>query len=129
MAKLDSCLATATPTAVITRVALFRYRLQLPGFELPGALRRAQQDFDEHLARTLRRMAEALERKPNESTDELEAAFARLTETVRSFSPAVQEGMLAEQVKTFAALSERITNLALSLTKSMQNRGNHCTTR
>ena len=37
----------------ITRVALFRYRLQLPGFELPGALRRAQQDFDEHLARTL----------------------------------------------------------------------------
>ena len=108
----------------ITRVALFKYRLQLPGFELPGALRRAQQDFDEQLARTLERIADRLESKPSDSTDELEAAFARLTETVRSSSPAVQEGRLAQQVKTFAVLSERITNLALSLTKSIQNRGN-----
>jgi multidrug resistance protein MdtO len=102
----------------ITRVALLRYRLQLPGFELTGALHRAQQDFDEHLARTLERMADGLESKPNDSTDELEVAFARLTETVRSFSPAVREGMLAQQVKTFAVLSERITNLALSLTRA-----------
>jgi multidrug resistance protein MdtO len=113
----------------ITRVALFKYRLRLPGFELPGALCRAQQDFDEHLARTLERMADGLENKPNDSTDELEVACARLTESVRSFSPAGQEGMLAQQVKTFAVLSERITNLALSLTKSIQNRGNQCTMR
>jgi multidrug resistance protein MdtO len=113
----------------ITRVALFKYRLQLPGFELPGALRRAQQDFDERLAKTLERMADGLESKPNDSTDELEVAFARLTETVRTSSPADQERMLAQQVKTFALLSERITNLALSLTKSIQHRGNQCTTR
>src|SRR6185503_11173244 len=112
----------------ITRVALLKYRLQLPGFELTGALRRAQQDFDEHLARTLERMAEELESKPNDWPDELEAACARLTETVRTSSPAVQEGMLAQQLKTFAVLSERITNLALSLAKSIQNRGNLCTT-
>ena len=92
----------------------------------PGA---APQDLDEHLARTLERMADGLESKPNDSTDELEIAFSRLTETVRSFSPAVQEGMLAQQVKTFAVLSERITSLALSLTKSIQSRGNQCTTR
>src|SRR5216684_3144812 len=44
----------------ITRVALLKYRLHLPGFELTGALRRAQQDFDEHLAGTIERMADGL---------------------------------------------------------------------
>ena len=113
----------------ITRVALLKYRLQLPGFELNGALRCAQQDFDEHLARTLERMADSLESRPNDSTDELEVAFARLMETTRSFSPTVHEGMLVQQVKTFVVLSKRITNLALSLTKSIQTMGNLCTTR
>jgi multidrug resistance protein MdtO len=108
----------------LTRVALLKYRLQLPGFELPAELRRAQKDFDEHLAKTLERIADPLEHKPNDLPQELETAFMRLTETVRTSSPAVQQGMLAQEVKTFAVLSERITGLALSLAGSIQNGSN-----
>jgi hypothetical protein len=84
---------------------------------LPGALRQAQQDFDQHLARTLERLADRLECEPDDSTDSLKAAFARLVETVQASKP-------APEVRTFAVLSERITGLALSLVGSIQNRSN-----
>jgi multidrug resistance protein MdtO len=37
----------------LTRIALWKYRAQLPGFELPEAVRTAEQEFDSRLANTL----------------------------------------------------------------------------
>ena len=42
----------------ISCVTLVKYRLQLPGFELPEPVRLAQQQFEECLARTLDDMAD-----------------------------------------------------------------------
>jgi hypothetical protein len=40
-------MAAATPYFFVTRIALLKYRLQIPGFELPKAVRLAQQEFDD----------------------------------------------------------------------------------
>ena len=104
----------------LTRVTLFKYRLQLPGFELPDAIRRAQQEFDACLARTLEHVANRLDDKPTASAPDLEVAFARLQATLEGCASADPDGKLGQRVKTFAVLSERITRLALSFNKAIQ---------
>ena len=45
----------------IARATLIKYRLNLPGFELPAPIRAAQASFDEEIARLLDSMADRLE--------------------------------------------------------------------
>jgi multidrug resistance protein MdtO len=47
----------------VTRITLFKYRLQFPGFELPSAVCDLQLEFDSQLAATLERIADRLEEK------------------------------------------------------------------
>src|SRR5258708_21865662 len=47
----------------LTRITLFKYRLQLTGFELPAAVRASQLDFDRRLATILDKMAKRIEEK------------------------------------------------------------------
>jgi multidrug resistance protein MdtO len=56
----------------ITRIALLKYRLALPGFELPLPLQAAQRNFDASVAARLDTMADRLEGKlpaPRENSD------------------------------------------------------------
>jgi len=46
----------------ISCVALAKYRLRFPGFELPEPVRRAENEFEESLAHTLDGMADRLDR-------------------------------------------------------------------
>ncbi|MBV8051973.1 MAG: FUSC family protein [Acidobacteriaceae bacterium] len=48
-------------TLFLTQIATWKYRAQLPGFELPDSVASAQRDFDEHLAKTLEAMAAHME--------------------------------------------------------------------
>jgi len=50
----------------ITRVALWRYRLQVPGFEMPAPVARAQQEFDKRLADVLDGMANRMSGKTSD---------------------------------------------------------------
>jgi multidrug resistance protein MdtO len=50
-------------TLLLMRSASFKYSLQLPGFELPEAVRARQHDYDEHSAQVLEAMADVLEGK------------------------------------------------------------------
>jgi multidrug resistance protein MdtO len=52
----------------LTRIALWKYRLQLPGFELPESVRQAQREFDNELAMTLEGMADRMEGKTGRFT-------------------------------------------------------------
>ena len=45
----------------IIRIVLWRYRLRLPGFELPEAIQPAHEEFDNRMATALDRMADRLE--------------------------------------------------------------------
>jgi multidrug resistance protein MdtO len=103
----------------VTRIALLKYRLQLPGFELPEAVRVAQQEFDNRLAETLDGMTGRMEGKAPEVKENLEDSLERLEQTIRTcFSGEPQED-LAARLQTFMLLSRRIEDLTISLSKEI----------
>jgi len=68
--------------AFLTNVALAKYRLGVPGFQLPPALGAAHAEFDRELAKRFDNMADRLENAAPEQ-DALEPALARLEEASR----------------------------------------------
>jgi multidrug resistance protein MdtO len=101
----------------ISCVALLKYRLQLPGFELPEPMRSALEAYGDCLARTLDAMADRLQGKAHEGTQNLEAALVLLKKSVRISDSGEGQGTLTAQVRAFLSLSESITDLAVSLDK------------
>jgi multidrug resistance protein MdtO len=106
-------------TIFVTRIALLKYRLKLPGFELPEAVRVAQQEFDNRLAATLDGMADRLEGKAPEAQESLEDSLKRLEQTIRTCSSEGSQESLAARVQTFLPLSRRIEDLTISLGKEI----------
>jgi multidrug resistance protein MdtO len=102
-------------TLFLARIALWKYRAQLPGFELPEALRGAQQEFDSRLAKTLDAMADRMEGKATERKDDFEDAFEGLEKTVHSCRSKGPQGSLSPKLQTFLALSRSIENVTLSM--------------
>lgn len=102
-------------TLFVTRIALLKYRLQLPGFELPEPVRVAQQDFDNRLATMLDDMANRMEGEPADGTDRFEGAFERLEQTVRNCCSEGPQELLTAEMQTFLALSRSIENVTVSL--------------
>ena len=103
----------------ITRVALLKYRLQLPGFELPQPVRVAQSEFDEHLAVTLNGIADRFKSKARSKTESLQDSFVRLEQTIQASEPAVSQGVLSSHLQTFVHLSRRIVSLTISLDREI----------
>jgi multidrug resistance protein MdtO len=100
-------------TLFLIRIALLKYRLQLPGFELPEAVHAAEQEFDDRLARILDHRANRLEGKGLQEKVDLTASFKRLEETIRSAAGPGQ--LLTAELQTFLALSRVIESIAMSL--------------
>ncbi len=96
-----------------------KYRLQLPGFELPEPARAAQQEFDNRLAGMLDGMADRMEGKPAQGTDRFEDAFERLEQTVRTCCSEEPQELLTAKMQTFLALSRSIDNMAIALDKEI----------
>jgi multidrug resistance protein MdtO len=105
----------------ISCVALVKYRLRFPGFELPEPVRLVEQGFEECLARTLEGMADRLEGKAPPETQDLEVAFTRLKDCVRNSGAAEARGALTANLEAFLPLSERIKGLAVSLGKELSS--------
>jgi multidrug resistance protein MdtO len=103
----------------LTRNALLKQRLQLPGFELPEAVRVAQEEFDERLARVLDDMADRMEGKASERGGGFTDAFGRLEQTVRAFGSEGPQGALAAALQTFLALSRSLASVTMSLDKEI----------
>lgn len=102
----------------LMRIALWKYRAQLPGFELPEPVRAAQQQFDYRAANVLDDIADRLEGKASREKDNLEDSFEQLQETVRSCcSLEPQQSPRAQQ--TFLTLSRNIESLTISLSKEI----------
>ena len=106
-------------TLFVTRIALLKYRLQLPGFELPEPVRVAEQEFDDRLARMLDGMADRMEGKPADGTDHFEDAFERLEQTVRTCCSEGPQELLTAEMQTFLALSRTIENVTIFLDKEI----------
>jgi multidrug resistance protein MdtO len=99
----------------LTRNALLKQRLQLPGFELPESVLVAQQEFDEHLAKLLDGMADRVEGKASERGGDFADAFERLEQTVRASGSEGPQEVPAAELRTFLALSRNLASVAMSL--------------
>jgi len=97
----------------LTRITLFKYRLQLTGFELPAAVRTSQLEFDSRLAVVPDRMADRMEGQTPAEDHDFKDAVEHLEKAVRtSCSEGLQRSI---ELKTFLALSRTAESLVMSL--------------
>jgi multidrug resistance protein MdtO len=102
-------------TLFLMRTALIKYRLRLPGFELPEPVERAQQGFDEQAAQMLDGMAGRLEGRASSLRDEFVLAFERLEQVVRTSQQEAAESPIGAHLATFLPLCQTVEGLILSL--------------
>ena len=92
-----------------------KYRLQLPGFELPEGLREAQLEFDDEFARTLESMADRFEGKRSTRKVEFENSFKRLERNIQTCYAKALSQQATAQLQTFQSLCLKIGSLTMSL--------------
>jgi multidrug resistance protein MdtO len=103
----------------LVRITLLKYRLQLPGFELPQAVLLAQQRFDDQLADMLDDLADRLDGKAPMGNANIEDSFQQLQQTIQTcFSEGEQE-LLNTELQTFATLSHSIKSVATNLNEEI----------
>ena len=99
----------------ITRTVLWKYRVRLPGFELPEAIVPAQAEFDNRLASVLNRMADRMDGTASTQIENLTGAYYQLEHAAQNALP-----QLTQQVQSFLLLSKRIAALADCLEKEIR---------
>jgi multidrug resistance protein MdtO len=90
-----------------------KYRFQLPGFELPQAVRLAQLEFDNRLAQALDGMADRMEGKAPESRPNLKDSFESVEQAIQACGTEKPEEEAA--LNAFSALAGRIESLTSAL--------------
>jgi multidrug resistance protein MdtO len=106
----------------ITRVALWRYRLQVPGFEMPAPVARAQQEFDERLADVLDGMANRMSGKTSDRHNGFRISVEDLEKTIQTYDSGKSQEALT-QLGGFLSLSRKIASLTISLDNEMSVQG------
>jgi multidrug resistance protein MdtO len=99
----------------LMRIASLKYRLQLPGFELPEAVRVSQQEYDDRLAGMLEDMADRIEGGERRVERVPGSAFERLEETVQACCAGESQEAPQVRVRSFLALLREIDRLTTSL--------------
>lgn len=100
----------------LLRGAAIRYRLELPGFELPQGMGAAQAEFDNALSATLDDMANRLDGAAAPTLAELPAALNHLEAEARASG----ENSSAH-LRDFMALSRTAGQLAMDLAESVES--------
>jgi multidrug resistance protein MdtO len=103
----------------VLRIALLKYRLRLPGFELPDAVLTAQQEFDDGTARELEKMADQMEGGPPRSPVSLGELLDRLEDTIRACSSDEHAPASAGPLQTLISLSRTTEGLMNSLDREL----------
>ena len=99
----------------LMEITWLKYRLQLPGFELPEGLREAQLEFDDEFARTLESMADRFEGRRSTKKAEFENSFKRLERNIQTCYSKASSQQVTAQLQTFQSLCLRIGSLTMSL--------------
>jgi hypothetical protein len=104
----------------LMETAWLKYSHQLPGFELPEALREAQQEFSQTLAQTLEGMADRIEGGPPKENLNFEDAMKYLERKIQSSFSKGSSELLAAHLQTLQSLSSRMGSLTISLANEIQ---------
>jgi multidrug resistance protein MdtO len=102
----------------ITEIALWKYRVRLPGFELPHTVGAAQRAFDDELARTLEAIADRIEGRPAQ-VGLFEESLARLERAISTYDVHEPQKQTAIRLQAFLSLHRRVENIATSLQKAV----------
>jgi multidrug resistance protein MdtO len=97
----------------IMQIAEWKYRAQLPGFELPEAIAVQQREFDDRLAESLDGMADRIEGRSTGVQQTLQEARARLERTIHTYRP---KGTSEGRFDALLLLGRKIESSILSLT-------------
>jgi multidrug resistance protein MdtO len=100
----------------LAQIATFKYRAQVPGFELPVSIAAAQRDFDKHLAGALDAMAARLEGS-SRAIRLCEERLAPLEQAIRHIEG--PQRTTALRLQAFFALYRRIERLVVFLDKEI----------
>jgi multidrug resistance protein MdtO len=99
----------------LLRGAALRYRLEMPGFEIPPQMEPVQREFDAQMSAVFEGMADRMEGVANPKTNHLAEAFQRLEEAAK----ACDAGAWAH-LPDFIALARTGQHLALSVAQDIQ---------
>jgi len=100
----------------IMQIAEWKYRVQLPGFELPEAIAVEQREFDDRLAESLDAMADRIEGRSTGVQQTLQEARARLERTIQGYRP---KGTSEGRYDALLLLGRKIESSILSLTNEI----------
>ena len=96
----------------IMQIADWKYRAQLPGFELPQRIAAKQREFDNQLGRALDAMADRMEIGSTGVQQTLEDALAQLERAIQAYR---SDGALVGRFQALLALGRRIESSIVSL--------------
>ena len=106
-------------TLYLTRMALWKYRAQAAGFELPKEVLAAQQEFDNQSAVALDAIADRLQGNPPAKTGKVKESFERLEQIGSKFESQQPAEPHDPQVRALLVLSRRSEQLTLWLTDNV----------
>jgi multidrug resistance protein MdtO len=102
-------------TLFVMRIASLKYRLQLPGFELPESVRLRHQLYDEHSAHMLEEMAEWIQHNAPDAENSIQESHELLNRTIEEIHGEEATGLPPGRIASFVALLRSIDALTASL--------------
>ena len=102
-------------TLFVMRNASLKYRLQLPGFELPESVRLLQQAYDERSAGILEEMARRIEGKTVSEINSVEASHGLLNKTIEGLQSEDSPQLTPGRAQSLIALLRGIDGVTTSL--------------
>ncbi|HVP00286.1 MAG TPA: FUSC family protein [Bryobacteraceae bacterium] len=102
-------------TLFVMRIASLKYRLQLPGFEVPEPVRLRQQAYDEASARMLEEIADRIEDREPAIASGAEEVHEALKRTLHDVEAEASRELPALRAQSFVALLSAIDTLTNSL--------------
>jgi multidrug resistance protein MdtO len=104
----------------LARVNLLKYRLRLPGFELPASVDNLQKTFDARIAGIFAAMADRVDGRADHVDEDAKVLLLQLERAVSEYQ-SEQSGYSTEsRMQTFLSLSRRIIEIARSLDQEME---------
>jgi multidrug resistance protein MdtO len=104
----------------IMQIAEWKYRVQLPGFELPEVIAVQQREFDDRLAESLDAIADQVEKRILGVHLTLEDAVARLENAIKIYHP---REPLSSHFQALIVLGRRIEVAMVSVTNEILSNG------
>jgi multidrug resistance protein MdtO len=104
----------------LTRIALWKYRAQLPGFELPEAIQAAQLEFDYELAGKLDQIANRMDSKAGSEEELTQNLLEGLERTIQTHGSEETSPALAPQYQALLRLCRTAESLTISLDKELR---------